>query len=103
MFRLTIKNLWAHKVRFALTGVAVVLGVAFMAGTMVLTDTMGKTFDNMFATSNAGTDVVVQQPKTVDAEFGDTRERFPASVLDTAAPSTESPRPPARSKVSPSW
>ena len=69
MFRLTIKNLWAHKVRFALTGVAVVLGVAFMAGTMVLTDTMGKTFDNMFATSNAGIDVVVQQPETVDAEW----------------------------------
>jgi len=85
MFRLTIKNLWAHKVRFALTGVAVVLGVAFMAGTMVLTDTMGKTFDDMFATSNAGTDVVVQQPETVDTDWGDTRERVPASVVDTAA------------------
>jgi putative ABC transport system permease protein len=81
MFRLTIKNLWAHKVRFALTGVAVVLGVAFMAGTMVLTDTMGKTFDNMFATGNAGTDVVVQQPQTVDTEWGDARERVPASVV----------------------
>jgi len=83
MWRLTVKNLWAHKVRFALTGVAVVLGVAFMAGTMVLTDTMGKTFDNMFATGNAGTDVVVQQPETVDAEWGDVRERVPASVVDT--------------------
>jgi putative ABC transport system permease protein len=85
MFRLTIKNLWAHKVRFALTSVAVVLGVAFMAGTMVLTDTMGKTFDNMFATSNAGTDVVVQQPETVDTEFGDARERVPASVVTTVS------------------
>jgi putative ABC transport system permease protein len=83
MFRLTMKNLWAHKVRFALTGVAVVLGVAFMAGTMVLTDTMGKTFDDMFATSNAGTDVIVQQPETVDAEFGNARERVPASAVDT--------------------
>ena len=42
MFRLTIKGLWAHKLRFALTGLAVVLGVAFMAGTMVLTDTMSR-------------------------------------------------------------
>ena len=33
MFRLTVKSLWAHKLRFALTGLAVVLGVAFMAGT----------------------------------------------------------------------
>ena len=49
MFRLTIKGLWAHKLRFALTGLAVVLGVAFMVGTMVLTDTMEKTFDDLFA------------------------------------------------------
>jgi putative ABC transport system permease protein len=54
-----------------------------MAGTMVLTDTMGKTFDNMFATGNAGTDVIVQQPETVDAEWGDARERVPASALAT--------------------
>jgi putative ABC transport system permease protein len=85
MLRLTIKNLWAHKVRLALTGVAVVLGVAFMAGTMVLTDTMGKTFDEMFAAGNASTDVIVQQSETVDAEWGDTRERVPAAVVDQVA------------------
>jgi putative ABC transport system permease protein len=83
MFRLTLKNLWAHKVRFALTGVAVVLGVAFMAGTMVLTDTMGRTFDNMFAVGNAGADVIVQAPEEVDAEWGDIRERVPAAAVDT--------------------
>jgi len=82
MLRLTLKNLWAHKVRLALTGVAVVLGVAFMTGTMVLTDTMGHTFDDMLATTNAGTDVVIQQPETVDAEMGDVRERVPAETLD---------------------
>ena len=48
MFSLTLKGLWAHKLRYALTGLAVVLGVAFMAGTMVLTDTMEKTFDGVF-------------------------------------------------------
>ena len=36
MFTLTIKGLWAHKLRYALTSLAIVLGVAFMAGTMVL-------------------------------------------------------------------
>lgn len=82
MWRLTAKNLWAHKVRLALTGVAVVLGVAFMSGTMVLTDTMGRTFDAMFETANAEVDVVVQQPETVDAEWGDVRERVPAAVVD---------------------
>ena len=38
MYALTLKGLWAHKLRYALTGLAVVLGVAFMVGTMVLTD-----------------------------------------------------------------
>ena len=53
MFNLTRKGLWAHKVRFALTGLAVILGVAFMAGTMILTATIGKTFDDLFATTNS--------------------------------------------------
>ena len=48
MLSLTLKGLWAHKLRYALTGLAVVLGVAFMAGTMVLTDTMESTFDEAF-------------------------------------------------------
>ena len=42
MFSLTIKSIRAKKVRFLLTGVAVMLGVAFMAGTLVLTDTIKK-------------------------------------------------------------
>ena len=40
MFSLTINSIRAKKVRFLLTGVAVILGVAFMAGTLVLTDTI---------------------------------------------------------------
>ncbi|HWC67844.1 MAG TPA: FtsX-like permease family protein [Acidimicrobiales bacterium] len=82
MFRLTLKGLWAHKLRFALTGLAVVLGVAFMAGTRVLTDTMSRTFDGLFTTANDGIDVVVQQPVAVDGEFTEARERVPAAVVD---------------------
>src|SRR5688572_4343392 len=82
MFRLTVKGLWAHKLRFALTGLAVVLGVSFMAGTMVLTDTMSRTFDGIFESANEGVDVVVQQPSAIDGEFVDARERVPAAVLD---------------------
>ena len=72
MIRLTIKNLWAHKVRLALTSVAVVLGVAFMAATMVLTDTMGRTFDDMFAVGNAG-----------NANFTLLTQRLPLAVTAT--------------------
>jgi putative ABC transport system permease protein len=83
MFKLTYKGLWAHKLRFALTGLAVVLGVAFMAGTMILTDTMGRTFDGLFDTANKGVDVVVRRASTVDAGFDgmDVRERVDTATL----------------------
>ena len=60
MLRLTVRNLRAHKRRLASTFVAIVLGVSFLGGTLVLGDTMKKTFDDLFADSNAGTDVVVR-------------------------------------------
>jgi putative ABC transport system permease protein len=82
MYRLTIRQLWAHKLRFVLTGLAVVLGVAFMSGTTVLTDTMDKTFDDLFATANQDVDVVVQQASTIDSPMGDVRERVPSETLD---------------------
>ena len=84
MFNLTRKGLWAHKVRFLLTGLAVILGVSFMAGTMILTDTMGKTFDGLFATSNEGIDVVVHRTTGVDSAGGiDVQERVDASLVDS--------------------
>src|SRR3954466_6903971 len=51
-----IKGLLAHKLRLALTALAVVLGVAFVAGTFVLTDTIGHTFDNLFTEANGQSD-----------------------------------------------
>jgi putative ABC transport system permease protein len=83
MFKLTWKGLWAHKLRFALTGVAVVLGVSFMAGTQILTDTMGKTFDGIFESSNQGVDVVVRREAAVKSDFGEeVRERVDTATLD---------------------
>jgi putative ABC transport system permease protein len=60
VWRATWKSLLAKKLRLALTTFAVVLGVGFMAGTYVLTDTMNKVFQDIFQTSFAGTDVVVR-------------------------------------------
>ncbi len=60
MFRATLKSLAAHKVRLALTGIAIVLGVAFVAGTFVLTDTVKHSFDNLFQQTTANKDIVVQ-------------------------------------------
>ena len=83
MFKLTWKGLWAHKLRFMLTGLAVVLGVAFMAGTQILTDTMGKTFDGLFESANDGVDVVVRRETAVESAFeGVVRERVDTATLD---------------------
>src|SRR6187200_2887829 len=83
MFSLTIKGLLAHKLRFALTGVDVILGVAFMAGTFVLTDTVSKSFDDLFATTNQGIDAVVQHDAAFESTHGTERDRVPESVLTT--------------------
>ena len=40
MWKVTLKGIWSKKVRFLLTGIAVMLGVAFVSGTFVLTETI---------------------------------------------------------------
>jgi putative ABC transport system permease protein len=83
MFRLTRKELWAHKLRFALTGLAVVLGIGFLSGTQILTDTMGKTFDGIFEDANDGVDVVVRRTAAVESDFEqDVRERVDTATLE---------------------
>ena len=49
MLRIALKGLLARKLRLLTTSFAVLLGVAFMSGTLVLTDTLGRTFDKLFA------------------------------------------------------
>ena len=49
MWKVTRKGLAANKIRFVLTAIAVILGVAFVSGTLVLTATIQKTFDDLFA------------------------------------------------------
>lgn len=63
MRRVMIKGLLAHKLRLALTALAVVLGVGFVAGTFVLTDTLAHTFDSLFAEVNGNTDAQIRSTK----------------------------------------
>jgi hypothetical protein len=70
MWRATLKSLLAKKVRLALTALSVVLGVGFMAGTYVLTDTMSAAFDELFKTAAANTDVVVRAEAAFDPITG---------------------------------
>ncbi|MFF9506971.1 ABC transporter permease [Streptomyces sp. NPDC014724] len=63
--RLSISSLRAHKRRFAGTCVAVLLGVAFLTGTLVMGDTLRASFDTMFGNATAGTDAVVRGSNVV--------------------------------------
>jgi putative ABC transport system permease protein len=85
MFRATLKSLLARKVRLLLSGLAVVLGVMFVSGAFVLTDTLGRSFDSVFADAYEGVDVQVSaKPKVALSETEGTQIEagFPASVVD---------------------
>ncbi|MFI1760970.1 ABC transporter permease [Streptomyces sp. NPDC020800] len=58
--RLSLTSLRAHRRRFAGTFLAVFLGVAFLAGTLVMGDTLRASFDSMFGEATSGTDAVVR-------------------------------------------
>jgi len=68
---LGLKSLWARKVRALLTSFAVFLGVAFVAGSFVLTDTIFAAFDEIFSESLKGTSVVVTAENPVKQESGE--------------------------------
>ncbi|MEV8592364.1 ABC transporter permease [Streptomyces sp. NPDC052012] len=63
--RLSAASLRAHKRRFAGTFLAVFLGVAFLAGTLVMGDTLRASFDSMFGNAARGTDAVVRSADAI--------------------------------------
>ncbi len=82
MLRVSLKTLWAHKRRLAGTVLAVLLGVAFLAGTLVLSDTLRSSIDQFFVTANQGTDVVVRNATKVDDRPGGPRDLIDQRVAD---------------------
>jgi putative ABC transport system permease protein len=83
MILTALRNLLAHKIRLFTTGLAVMLGVAFMAGTLVLTDTVTKTFDDLFSDALAGTDAMVRAEASFEDPngFGEMRGRIDEALL----------------------
>ncbi len=77
MFKLSWKGVLAHKVRLGLTGLAIVLGVAFVAGSFVFTSSMSAAFDDLFVGSTDKVDVFVQAP----GSFGFQAGKIPAETL----------------------
>jgi putative ABC transport system permease protein len=68
---LALKSLWARKARAVATTFAVVIGVAFVAGSYVLTDTIFAAFDEIFGESLKGTSVVISAENPVKQENGE--------------------------------
>jgi putative ABC transport system permease protein len=68
---LGLKSLWARKFRTLATSFAVVLGVAFVAGSYILTDTIFAAFDEIFSESLSGTSVVITAENPVEQDNGE--------------------------------
>jgi putative ABC transport system permease protein len=86
VWKVTIKGLLAHKLRLALTALAIVLGVTFIAGTFVLTDTLHNTFTTLFGDVYQNIDFEVRGVAAFTASSGGAlaaRPSIPESVLSS--------------------
>ncbi|MFD0548625.1 ABC transporter permease [Streptomyces rectiviolaceus] len=78
MLKATLRSFLAHKGRLLLSALAVILSVAFVAGSLIFSDTVARTFDRLFASTSA--DVTVE----------------PKEDIDEAVPSGQTPTVPAK-------
>jgi putative ABC transport system permease protein len=79
MLRASWKSLLARKLRLMMSAFAIVLGVAFVAGSLVFTDTLGRAFTNIMAGSVG--DVVVRPVGAVNEDNTQTTKTLPASLV----------------------
>jgi putative ABC transport system permease protein len=83
MRKVTIKGLLAHKLRLALTALAIVLGVTFISGTFVLTDTLHNTFSVLFGNVYQKVDFQVRGVAQLGSGANAQRNELPESLLST--------------------
>src|ERR687894_2280483 len=82
MVKLALRGLLARKLRSALTGFAVVIGVAFVAGTFIFTDTINESFKDLFERVSKGVDVNVTAKQAVEGDFGGRIQPLPEGTLE---------------------
>ncbi len=70
MFRTALRNVLAHKARLLMTVLAVMLGVAFVSGTLVFTDTLGSAYKKQSATSYDNVAVDISSTSAVSGDGG---------------------------------
>ena len=82
MWRVTLRGIRARPVRFALSCLSVVLGVAFVVASLTLTSTIQRGFDDLFADLSAGTDLQVRQASDLARQGVVFRGRIDAGVAE---------------------
>jgi putative ABC transport system permease protein len=82
MIAVTLRGLVGRKLRAALTAFAIVLGVAMVSGSFILTDTIGRSFDRIFNDSFENADVVVSSKEATSATGPAEAPPFPDTVLN---------------------
>lgn len=82
---ITLRGLTGHTRRLATSAVAVLLGVAFTAGTLVLTDTLGTSFETMHVDANADVDLVVRSSASFGNGVDAVRDRLDTDLIPTIA------------------
>ncbi|MHB1091189.1 MAG: ABC transporter permease, partial [Ilumatobacteraceae bacterium] len=74
----------ARKGRLFLTSLAIILGTAFLSGTFIFSDTLNRTFDQLFTNAYKDVDAFVRSSNFVEVQFGgEQRARIPVGELDT--------------------
>ncbi len=82
MRHVIIRGFLGRKLRSALTAIAVILGVAMIVGSSVLTGQIKGAFDDVFLKARQGTDVVVTKKATFDDDQNISTVPFDAAVLE---------------------
>src|ERR1035441_3594161 len=81
MWKVTLKGLLAHKLRLALTALAIVLGVTFISGSLVLTDTLHDTFTSLVSNAYQHIDFEVRGQAVLNSGANAVRNPIPESLL----------------------
>ncbi|MEY3505984.1 MAG: hypothetical protein RI898_737, partial [Actinomycetota bacterium] len=82
MFRIALKGIVGRKARLILTSLAVILGTSFLAGTSVFSDTLTRTFDNLFSDVFKNVDAYVRSSQVIEADFGlEERQRISIDLV----------------------
>jgi putative ABC transport system permease protein len=83
MIRATFRSLTARKLRLLLSSLSIVLGVSFVSGAFVLTDSLGKVFDDLFSTVSQNVAVDVRGDEVTSGQGTTVRTLLPQDLVGT--------------------